>query len=73
VGTGLARIAEIVQSLEDQGLFVEGMTAVTFGRIWYALFFGQVALEGQRALSVDSEAWSRALEVLTHSIVVNPR
>ncbi|NNN03825.1 MAG: TetR/AcrR family transcriptional regulator [Acidimicrobiaceae bacterium] len=67
-----ARIAEIVQPLEDQGLFVEGMTAVAFARIWYALFFGQIALEGQHALSIDSEAWSRALEVLAHSIVVNP-
>ncbi len=67
-----ALIAETVQPLEDQGFFVKGMTAVAFARIWYALFFGQIALEGQHALSIDSEGWSRALEVLAHSIVVNP-
>ncbi|MBU6496058.1 MAG: TetR/AcrR family transcriptional regulator [Acidobacteria bacterium] len=64
-------IAETVQPLEDQGFLVEGMTAVAFARIWYALFFGQIALEGQHALSIDSDAWNRALEVLAHSIVAD--
>ena len=60
---------EIVQPLVDKGLLAEGMSGVAFARIWYALFFGQIALEGEHALSIDSEAWLRALNVLADSVV----
>ena len=33
------------------------MSGVAFARIWYALFFGQIALEGEHALSIDAEDW----------------
>lgn len=64
-----AQIAQWVQPLEDQGLLAEGLTAVAFARIWYALFFGQIALEGEHALSIGSEEWLRALNILADSVV----
>lgn len=64
-----AQIMEIVQPLVDKGLLAEGMSGVAFARIWYALFFGQIALEGEHALSINSEAWLRALNVLADSVV----
>lgn len=63
------RIVQIVQPLEDQGLLATGMTAVAFARIWYALFFGQIALEGEHALSINSAAWLTALHVLANAVV----
>jgi AcrR family transcriptional regulator len=63
------RIVRIVQPLEEKGLLAEGMTAVAFARIWYALFFGQIALEGEHALSIDSHAWLTALHVLASAVV----
>lgn len=63
------RIVATVQPLEDQGLLAAGMTAVAFARIWYALFFGQIALEGEHALSIDSDAWLTALHVLANAVV----
>jgi hypothetical protein len=42
---------------------------VAFARIWYALFFGQIALEGEHALSIDSGAWLTALHVLANAVV----
>jgi AcrR family transcriptional regulator len=64
-----AQIMEIVQPLADQNLLAEGMTAVAFARIWYALFFGQIALEGEHALSIDAGDWLTALNVLASSVV----
>ncbi len=63
------RIIHIVQPLEDQGLLAPGMTAVAFARIWYALFFGQIALEGEHALSINSETWLTALHLLADAVV----
>jgi AcrR family transcriptional regulator len=63
------RIVQIVQPLQDKGLLAEGMTAVAFARIWYALFFGQIALEGEHALSINSEAWLTALRILASAVV----
>ena len=63
------RIVQIVQPLQDKGLLAEGMTAVAFARIWYALFFGQIALEGEHALSINSDAWLTALHVLANAVV----
>ena len=63
------RIVQIVQPLEDKGLLAPGMTAVAFARIWYALFFGQIALEGEHALSINSEGWLTALRVLADAVV----
>lgn len=62
-------IVQIVQPLEDKGLLAQGMTAVAFARIWYALFFGQIALEGEHALSINSDAWLTALHVLANAVV----
>ena len=63
------KIVATVQPLQDKGLLAEGMTAVAFARIWYALFFGQIALEGEHALSIDSGAWLTALHVLANAVV----
>ncbi len=63
------RIVHIVQPLEDRGLLAEGMTAVAFARIWYALFFGQIALEGEHALSINADAWLTALRILANAVV----
>ena len=38
-------------------------------RIWYALFFGQIALDGEHALSIGSEEWLRALHLLSDAVV----
>jgi len=35
----------------------------------YALFFGQIALEGEHALSIDPEDWLKALHVLADSAI----
>jgi|SRR5665213_3298151 AcrR family transcriptional regulator len=64
-----ARILRCVQPLEDKNLLVDGMSAVAFARIWYALFFGQIALEGEHALSIDPEDWLKALHVLSDSAI----
>ncbi len=45
------------------------MSALAFARIWYALFFGQIALEGEHALSIDPEDWLKALHVLSDSAI----
>jgi AcrR family transcriptional regulator len=58
-----------VQPLEERGLLAEGMSAVAFARIWYALFFGQIELEGEHALSVGDEEWLRALTVLADGAI----
>ena len=63
------KILQIVQPLEERGLLAPGMTAVAFARIWYALFFGQIALEGEHALSINSDAWLTALHVLANAVV----
>jgi len=63
------KIVDIVQPLEDKGLLAQGMTAVAFARIWYALFFGQIALEGEHSLSINEEAWLTALHVLANAVV----
>jgi AcrR family transcriptional regulator len=64
-----AQIIEWVQPLEDLGLLADGLTAVAFARIWYALFFGQIALEGEHALSIGSEEWLHALTLLADAVV----
>jgi AcrR family transcriptional regulator len=64
-----AQIMEFVQPLVNKGLLAEGMSGVAFARIWYALFFGQIALEGEHPLSIDSEDWLMALTVLANSVV----
>ena len=58
-----------VKPLEDKGLLAPGITGVAFARIWYALFFGQIALEGEHALSIGSEDWLGALQILADAVV----
>lgn len=62
-------IIKCVQPLVDKQLLADGMSGVAFARIWYALFFGQIALEGDHALSIDNETWLTALNVLANSMV----
>jgi AcrR family transcriptional regulator len=62
-------IMEHVQPLIEKGLLAPGMTGVAFARIWYALFFGQISLEGEHALSINSDDWLMALEVIAESMV----
>jgi len=64
-----AMIMERVQPLVDKNLFAEGMTGPAFARIWYALFFGQIALEGEHELSIDQEDWLRALQLLADAAI----
>jgi AcrR family transcriptional regulator len=64
-----SRIVERVRKLEEMGLLADGMTAVAFARIWYALFFGQIELEGEHALAVDAEEWITALSVLAEGAI----
>jgi AcrR family transcriptional regulator len=66
-----SRIVAIVEPLEQQGLLAPGVTAVAFARIWYALFFGQIALDGEHPLSIDKEHWVAALQVLGNSLVAS--
>jgi AcrR family transcriptional regulator len=62
-------IMKHVQPLIEMNLLAPGMTGVAFARIWYALFFGQISLEGEHALSINCDDWLTALEVLAHSMV----
>jgi AcrR family transcriptional regulator len=62
-------IVDRVRKLEEMGLLADGMTAVAFARIWYALFFGQIELEGEHALAVDPEEWITALSVLAEGAI----
>jgi len=64
-----AKIVEIVEPLEAKGLLAPGVTAVAFARIWYALFFGQIALEGEHPLSIDTDTWLLALRALANAVV----
>ena len=64
-----AQIMEFVRPIVDGGLLAPGMTGVAFARIWYALFFGQIALEGEHALSIDADDWLTALHVLATAMV----
>jgi AcrR family transcriptional regulator len=64
-----AKIVEIVTPLEIKGLLAPGVSAVAFARIWYALFFGQIALEGEHPLSIDNDTWLKALRSLANAVV----
>jgi AcrR family transcriptional regulator len=64
-----ALIVSRVKPLEDKGLLAEGVSAVAFARIWYALFFGQIELEGEHALSVNTEEWLNALTILSEAAI----
>ena len=64
-----AQIYSCVQPLVEKGLLAEGMSGVAFARIWYALFFGQISLEGEHDLSISSEDWLRSLNVLAESMI----
>lgn len=62
-------IMEIVQPLVDKRLLADGISGVAFARIWYALFFGQISLEGEHALSIENDGWLEALNVLANAMV----
>ena len=62
-------ILSCVQPLVDKNLLADGMSGIAFARIWYALFFGQIALEGEHALSIDADDWLQALHVLADAAI----
>jgi hypothetical protein len=62
-------IVNRVKPLEDMNLLAEGMSAVAFARIWYALFFGHIELEGEHAPSVNAGGWFTALTVLAEAAI----
>ncbi|MBW4079378.1 MAG: TetR/AcrR family transcriptional regulator [Acidobacteria bacterium] len=62
-------IMEIVQPLVEKKLLADGISGVAFARIWYALFFGQISLEGEHALSIENDGWLEALNVLANAMV----
>ena len=64
-----ALIMQQVQPLVDKHLLADGMTGPAFARIWYALFFGQIALEGEHELSIDEDDWLRALHLLADAAI----
>ncbi len=64
-----ALIVERVKPLEDKGLLAEGVSAVAFARIWYALFLGQIELEGEHALAVNADEWLDALTILSEAAI----
>lgn len=64
-----ALIMKHVKPLVKKNLLAPGMSGVAFARIWYALFFGQIALEGEHALSINADDWLKALHVLADSMV----
>jgi AcrR family transcriptional regulator len=64
-----ALIVERVKPLEDKRLLAEGVSAVAFARIWYALFFGQIELEGEHALAVNTDEWLDALTILSEAAI----
>lgn len=63
------RIMEHVKPLVELNLLAEGMSGVAFARIWYALFFGQIALEGEHELSINAEDWLTSQYVLANAMI----
>ncbi len=64
-------IIEVVRPLAEKGLLTEGMTPVAFARIWYALFFGQISLEGEHDLAIPQDEWLTALDTLADGIIAH--
>lgn len=58
-----------VQPVVDRGLLPTGMSAASFARIWYALFFGQVALEGEHSLAAPPEEWRESLYAIAEAMI----
>jgi AcrR family transcriptional regulator len=64
-------IVSCVQPLVEKNLLAQGMSGIAFARIWYALFFGQIALEGEHSLSIGTAEWLTALNVLANAMVTS--
>ena len=58
-----------IQPVVDRGLLPTGMSAASFARIWYALFFGQVALEGEHSLAAPPEEWRESLYAIAEAMI----
>ena len=58
-----------VQPIVDRGLLVAGMDAASFARIWYALFFGQVSLEGAHPLAASPDEWRASLYSIAETML----
>jgi AcrR family transcriptional regulator len=62
-------ILDAVRPLAEKKLLKEGMSPVAFARIWYALFFGQISLEGEHDLAIPQNEWLTALDTLADGII----
>ena len=62
-------IEQYVEPLAVDNLLAEGMSPHSFARIWYALFFGQIAVEGGERLATTTDEWLEALHVIASSMV----
>lgn len=58
-----------VQPVVDRGLLLKDMSAAAFARVWYALFFGQVALEGEHPLAATAEEWRESLYAIAEAMI----
>ncbi len=58
-----------VQPVIDRGLVIAGMSAASFARIWYAIFFGQVILEGEHSLTATPEEWRQSLYAIAEAMI----
>ena len=58
-----------VQPVVERGLLLSNMSAASFARIWYALFFGQVALEGEHPLAATPEEWRESLYAIAEAML----
>ncbi len=64
-----AYIIAHVQPLVDHGLLASPIDAASFARVWYALFFGQVALQGEHPLAATLDEWRASLYAIADSMV----
>ncbi len=58
-----------VRPIIDGGFLVDSLSAVSFARIWYALFFGQVSLEGTHPLAASAEEWRASLYAIAETMI----
>lgn len=62
-------ILEAARPLADKGLLAPGISPVAFGRIWYALFFGQIVFGDEDDLAISNEEWVASLGALAHRLI----
>ncbi len=58
-----------VQPIVDRELLVPSIDAAAFARVWYALFFGRVALQGDHPLAASLDEWRTSLYAIAESMI----